>query len=48
MEKFRVYGIGSDVRLLLQDPEISHRFLGSKFDLTLLEADATIVESRMN
>ncbi|PAV71501.1 hypothetical protein WR25_12239 isoform B [Diploscapter pachys] len=37
------YCIGSHVLLRLHDLELSERFLGSKSDLTLLEADATLV-----
>ncbi|KAJ1351694.1 hypothetical protein KIN20_007810 [Parelaphostrongylus tenuis] len=37
------YREGSSVLLRLHDPELSERFLGSKHDLTLLEADATLV-----
>ncbi|CAJ0609094.1 unnamed protein product [Cylicocyclus nassatus] len=37
------YREGATVLLRLHDPELSERFLGSKHDLTLLEADATLV-----
>ncbi|KAI1731915.1 mitochondrial ribosomal protein MRP-S35 domain-containing protein [Ditylenchus destructor] len=36
--------IGDEVIVKLHDPEISQRFLGSKHDLTLLEADAIIIK----
>ncbi|KAK0409453.1 hypothetical protein QR680_004545 [Steinernema hermaphroditum] len=36
--------IGSNVLLRLHTPELSERFLGSKRDLTLLEADATLLK----
>lgn len=35
--------MGSSVLLRLHDPELSERFLGSTRDLTLLEADATLI-----
>uniref|UniRef100_A0A1I7Z3J4 S1 motif domain-containing protein n=1 Tax=Steinernema glaseri TaxID=37863 RepID=A0A1I7Z3J4_9BILA len=38
------YVIGSNVLLRLHTPELSERFLGSKRDLTLLEADATLLK----
>ncbi|KAE9413811.1 hypothetical protein Angca_007084, partial [Angiostrongylus cantonensis] len=37
------YREGATVLLRLHDPELSEQFLGSKHDLTLLEADATLV-----
>ncbi|KAI6243806.1 Phosphoglycerate kinase [Aphelenchoides fujianensis] len=37
------YVIGAEVVLRVYDTELSERFLGSKHDLTLLEADADIV-----
>ncbi|KHJ99499.1 hypothetical protein OESDEN_00535 [Oesophagostomum dentatum] len=37
------YREGAIVLLRLQDPELSERFLGSEHDLTLLEADATLI-----
>ncbi|VDM36535.1 unnamed protein product [Toxocara canis] len=37
------YVIGSNVLVRLHDPELSERFLGSRRDLTLLEADATLI-----
>ncbi|KAL6724704.1 hypothetical protein Aduo_019568 [Ancylostoma duodenale] len=37
------YREGAAVLLRLHDPELSERFLGSEHDLTLLEADATLV-----
>ncbi|EYB99473.1 hypothetical protein Y032_0122g1066 [Ancylostoma ceylanicum] len=37
------YREGAVVLLRLHDPELSERFLGSEHDLTLLEADATLV-----
>ncbi|VDM74577.1 unnamed protein product [Strongylus vulgaris] len=37
------YSEGATVLLRLHDPELSERFLGSDHDLTLLEADATLV-----
>uniref|UniRef100_A0A183EG34 ABC transporter ATP-binding protein n=1 Tax=Gongylonema pulchrum TaxID=637853 RepID=A0A183EG34_9BILA len=40
---FRKYAIGTKVLLRLHDPELSELFLGSKTELTLLEADATIL-----
>lgn len=39
----RAYREGATVLLRLHDPELSERFLGSEHDLTLLEADATLV-----
>ncbi|VDN49523.1 unnamed protein product, partial [Gongylonema pulchrum] len=39
----RKYAIGTKVLLRLHDPELSELFLGSKTELTLLEADATIL-----
>uniref|UniRef100_A0A7E4VM58 S1 motif domain-containing protein n=1 Tax=Panagrellus redivivus TaxID=6233 RepID=A0A7E4VM58_PANRE len=38
------YTIGSRVLLRLRDPELSEKFLGSKRELTLLEADASLVK----
>lgn len=38
------YTLGSKVLLRLHDPELSEKFLGSKHDLTLLEADATLIK----
>ncbi|KJH41914.1 hypothetical protein DICVIV_12097 [Dictyocaulus viviparus] len=38
------YCEGAGVLLRLRDPELSERFLGSKRDLTLLEADATLLK----
>ncbi|CAJ0931231.1 unnamed protein product, partial [Mesorhabditis belari] len=38
-----LYTIGSRVLLRLHDYELSERFLGSKKDLTLLEADGTLL-----
>lgn len=38
------YTVGSRVLVRLHDPELSEKFLGSKHDLTLLEADATLVK----
>ncbi|TKR70474.1 hypothetical protein L596_022501 [Steinernema carpocapsae] len=35
--------IGANVLMRLHTPELSERFLGSKRDLTLLEADATLL-----
>ncbi|KAK6031128.1 hypothetical protein OSTOST_02730 [Ostertagia ostertagi] len=37
------YREGAAVLLRLHDPELSEQFLGSKHDLTLLEADATLI-----
>uniref|UniRef100_A0A0K0EPH1 S1 motif domain-containing protein n=1 Tax=Strongyloides stercoralis TaxID=6248 RepID=A0A0K0EPH1_STRER len=37
------YTVGASVLMKLLDPELSERFLGSKQDLTLLEADATLL-----
>jgi len=41
--EFRKYTIGSQVIVRLNDPELSERFLGADKDLTILEADATIL-----
>lgn len=38
------YTIGSRVLIRLHNPELSEKFLGSKHDLTLLEADATLMK----
>uniref|UniRef100_A0AC35EWU8 Mitochondrial ribosomal protein S28 n=1 Tax=Panagrolaimus sp. PS1159 TaxID=55785 RepID=A0AC35EWU8_9BILA len=38
------YTIGSKVLIRLFNPELSERFLGSKHDLTLLEADASLIK----
>uniref|UniRef100_A0A158Q4X8 28S ribosomal protein S28, mitochondrial n=1 Tax=Dracunculus medinensis TaxID=318479 RepID=A0A158Q4X8_DRAME len=38
-----LYQIGTKVLVRLHDPELSERFLGSNKDLTLLEADATLL-----
>lgn len=40
---FRRYSIGTKVLLRLHDPELSELFLGSTKELTLLEADATLL-----
>lgn len=40
---FRSYKIGTKVLLRLHDPELSELFLGSTKELTLLEADATLL-----
>jgi len=37
------YIIGQEVRIKLRDPEMSQRFLGSKDDISLLEADITLL-----
>ncbi|KAK6759853.1 hypothetical protein RB195_021429 [Necator americanus] len=37
------YREGATVLLRLHDPELSERFLGSEHDMTLLEADATLI-----
>uniref|UniRef100_A0A0N5CD84 S1 motif domain-containing protein n=1 Tax=Strongyloides papillosus TaxID=174720 RepID=A0A0N5CD84_STREA len=37
------YVLGAKVLMKLLDPELSERFLGSKKDLTLLEADAILL-----
>uniref|UniRef100_F1L0H6 28S ribosomal protein S28 n=1 Tax=Ascaris suum TaxID=6253 RepID=F1L0H6_ASCSU len=37
------YVIGANVLVRLHDPELSERFLGARRDLTLLEADATLI-----
>ncbi len=39
--------MGNQVVIRLWDWELSERFLGSKCDLTLLEADATLVRWHM-
>lgn len=38
------YTIGKNVLMRLIDPELSEKFLGSKRDLTLLEADAILIK----
>lgn len=40
---FRKYLVGAEVDLKLYDTELSERFLGSRYDLTLLEADADLI-----
>uniref|UniRef100_A0A914HF96 Uncharacterized protein n=1 Tax=Globodera rostochiensis TaxID=31243 RepID=A0A914HF96_GLORO len=42
------YVIGSQVLIKLIDPELSERFMGSKSDLTLLEADAKLIGLHYN
>ncbi|CAD5229288.1 unnamed protein product [Bursaphelenchus okinawaensis] len=37
------YLVGANVLVRLHDPELSERFLGSRYDLTILEADATLI-----
>lgn len=40
---YRLYAIGRLVRVRIHDVELSTRFLGSDVDLTLCEADATLM-----
>ncbi|KAL3110622.1 hypothetical protein niasHT_016974 [Heterodera trifolii] len=42
-ENAEKYVVGADVLIKLIDPELSERFMGSKNDLTLLEADAKLL-----
>lgn len=39
----RKYVIGSKVLVRLYDTELSERFLGSRYDLTLLEGDGDLI-----
>lgn len=43
LEYFRRYAVGAKVLLRLHDPELSELFLGSTKEITLLEADATLL-----